>query len=219
MGSLSSLGVQFTTGLPQPWFKREVGTRDIPWKVGLPKLIFKEAYFHLDRARPKSEMQWMSQPLSVCPVSRGLRPFKTEALDWWWYSGFCQGSPKVFVPVSSETLHFDAKSTDFQHKGGKNHVTGDLFSKTPTSLDHFPAALHFSMKVFFQPLPVVPRFRIIFCSNFPAAGRFFFFSGQLRWYDSWQPGGSIFSMVPPSWKLEANVVLEKSYRKTTPPEV
>ena len=213
---LSGNGILVITGSPiHHWItpalvlKREVGTSQHTMEGGTSKADF---HWNILSFRPFDPSQkcseWVNHSQSVqCPP----RPeaFKTEALDWWWYSGFCQGSPKVFVPVSSETLHFDAKSTDSQDKGGKKHVTENLFRKTPTScIGSFPAALHFSndfsMKVFFQPLPG-PVFPYHFLFLFPAAGRVGFFSGQLRWYDSWH------------WRV--GIESWRPYQNTTPPEV
>ena len=72
MGSLSSLGVQFTTGLPQPWFGWEkLALLNIPWKWDF-QLIFKEKYFHLDRlTQVRNAVN--EKPLHRFQTSRGLR--------------------------------------------------------------------------------------------------------------------------------------------------
>lgn len=160
--------------------------------------------------------EWVNHS-EICPVSSGLRPFQTEAQDWWWYSGFCQGSPKVFVPVSSETLHCDAKSTDFRYKGEKKpchrksvqvkHPLHWIISRSTT----------FQWRCFSNHSPV-PRFRIIFCFFFRPQGGLAFF--RVSFGDTTPGiGGSIFSMVLQIESWRPNGVLEKSYQNTTPPEV
>ena len=127
-------------------------------------------------------------------ISRqGLR--LTAALDWWWYSGSCQGSPKVFVPV--QKLSTAMLQSDFQYKWDWKHPTEILQSIHP---------LHWITPQLIQPFQLV-------LATTPAAFPHIFFAAasviqllaarrmRMVQVEAWRPRGVGIFLLQPNQKM------------------